>query len=133
LTTESREIRWISVPLRERVEPDETVWISIAKLDASWEKNNSQYIGPGGSGPAIADRYEKFGIWLQQGEAVEIPFVGLENKEICFTNGRHRFAWLRDHGVKSMPIDVDPEIADEMRERFGTDKRVSLCRHLNRS
>jgi hypothetical protein len=120
---EPNEIRWISVPLPEDVEPDETVWISVAKFDTSWKKNRSQYIGPSGSGPAIGERYEKFGIWFEKGEAIEIPWVGLEDGEICFTNGRHRFAWLRDHGVKSMPIDVDPAIAGEMRKRFGVDAR----------
>jgi hypothetical protein len=30
---------------------------------------------------------------------------------------------MRDHGVKSMPIDVDPAIAVEMRKRFGVDVR----------
>jgi hypothetical protein len=48
---QSKEVQWISVPLREGVEPDETVWISVAKLDASWRKNRAQYIGPGGSTP----------------------------------------------------------------------------------
>jgi hypothetical protein len=116
---ESNGIRWISVPLPEDVEPDETVWISVAKLDVSWRKNRAQYIGHGGSGRVIGDRYKKFGIWFEQGEPVQIPWVGLEDGEICFTNGRHRFAWLRDHGLKSMPIDVDPAVAGEMRKRFG--------------
>jgi hypothetical protein len=119
------EIRWISVPPPNGMPPpDETVWISVAKLDASWKKNRSQYFGPGGSGPVIDDRYNKFGTWLQRGEPVWIPWVVLDDGEIAFTDGRHRFAWLRDHGVKSIPIDVDPAIADEIRKRFGTVQRV---------
>jgi hypothetical protein len=128
--TRSNEIRWTPVPRPKHVDPDETVWISVIKLDASWTKN-SQYIGPGGSGPAIGDRYQKFGIWLERGEPVWIPWVGLEDGEVCFTDGRHRFAWFRDHGVKSMPIDVDPAIAYEIRKRFGAIGRSSLCRNLN--
>lgn len=124
--TQFKEIHWISVPLPKGVPPDETVWISVAKFEASWKRNRAQYIGPGGSGPAIGDRYEKFGAWLDRGEAaVEIPWVGLDQGEIAFTNGRHRYAWLRDHGVKSMPVDVDPAIADEMRRRFGTTEDTS--------
>jgi hypothetical protein len=53
--------------------------------------------------------------------------VGLESGEICFTDGRHRFAWLRDHGAQSMPIDIDPAIADEIRRRFVTSERASNC------
>lgn len=50
LTTHCKEIRWISVPLPAGAPADETVWISVPKLDASWKKNLAQYIGPGGSG-----------------------------------------------------------------------------------
>jgi hypothetical protein len=128
---QSREIRWISFPLREDTPLDETVWVSVMKLDASWKKNRTQYIGPGGSGHAIGDRYKKFGAWLERGQAVWIPWVGLQNGKIAFTDGRHRYAWLRDHGMESMPIDVDPDLAEEMQKRFGTVKRASFCRYEN--
>ena len=121
----SREIRWTSAPLPNHAEPDETVWISVAKLDASWKKNRYQYVGPGGSGAESKYEYEKFGNWLEGGERVQIPWVGLEDGEIAFTNGRHRFAWLRDHGVTSIPIDVDPADAKEFLRRFGTSDRAS--------
>lgn len=91
----------------------------MAQVDASWRRNRSQYICHGGTGSVIGDRYKKFGAWIESGERVWIPWVGLEHGEICFTDGRHRFAWLRDHGVEAMPIDVDPAIAEEMRRRFG--------------
>jgi hypothetical protein len=124
--TQPGEIRWISFPLPDGVPPDETVWIAVAKVDASWKKNHAEYVGANGSGAAIGDRYRQFGIWFEKGEAVWIPWVGLEEGEIGFTDGRHRFAWLRDHGVRAMPIDVDPEIAQEMRRRFGTTERTSF-------
>lgn len=124
--SQSIEIRWVSFPSRPNTPPDETVWVSVAKFDASWKKNREQYVGPGGSGAAIEGRYAKFGTWIESGEAVWIPWVGLESGEICFTDGRHRFSWLRDHGVQSVPIDVDPEIADEIRRRFGTTERASV-------
>jgi hypothetical protein len=128
---QDKAIRWISVPLPEGAPPDETVWISVARLDASWKKQRKQYIGPGGCGRAIGNRYGKFGFWIERGEAIWIPWVGLDHDEIAFTDGRHRFAWLRDHGVQSMPIDVDPEIADAMKKRFGSLERKSSCRHEN--
>jgi hypothetical protein len=125
ISISNREIRWISAPLPEGLGPDKTVWISVAKLDASWKKNRSQYIGRGGSGKSIGDRYIEFGLWLKEGKAAEIPWVGLDDGEVAFTNGGHRFASLRDHGLKSMPVDVDPAIADEMRQRFGTKSHSS--------
>lgn len=111
------------------VVPDETVWVSVAKLDASWRKHPNEYIGSGGIGQAIGDRYSRFGAWLQGGEAIYIPQVGLEHDgEIGFTDGRHRFAWLRDHGVMAMPINVDPDVAEAITKRFGTAERVSIYR-----
>ena len=102
------------------------MWISVPSFDASWRRNRAKYIGPGGSGPTIGDRYKKFSTWIERGEAAWIPWVGFESGEVCFTDGRHRFAWLRDHGVQAMPIDVDPDIAEEMRRRFGTNSRTSF-------
>lgn len=119
-----KEIRWISAPPPEGTPPDETVWISVAKFDASWIKNQAQYIGAGGSGAAIGERYKKFGMWIERGEAIRIPWVGFKHGEIAFIDGRHRYAWLRDHGVKSIPIDVDPGIAEEVRRQFGTNERA---------
>lgn len=120
------------MPLPAGAPADETVWISVPKIEASWKKNRAQYIGPGGSGPSIGDRYRKFGVWLERGDAVWILWVGFENGEVAFTDGRHRYAWLRDHGVQSMPVDVDPAIAEEMQRRFETEERASLCRYGNR-
>jgi hypothetical protein len=128
---QSIEIRWISFPSRANIPPDETVWISVARFEASWKKNQQQYVGPGGSGAAIEGRYEKFGAWIESGEAVWIPLVGLERGEISFTDGRHRFAWLRDHGMQSIPIDVDPDIAKEIQKRFGSFERTSFCQYEN--
>jgi hypothetical protein len=33
-------------------------------------------------------------------EAVEMPSICLDEEKsyVCFSDGRHRFAWLRDHG-----------------------------------
>jgi hypothetical protein len=120
-----RTLRWISVKLQDGAAPDETVWIDVRKLDASWKKHD-QYIGPLGTGDAIRGRYEGFGLWVGLNEEVWIPCVGLENGHICFTDGRHRFAWLRDQGARAIPIDVDPAIADEIRSKFRTDERVTL-------
>jgi hypothetical protein len=126
-TKQGKRVRWVSVEPPNGVPADETVWVSVAKLDASWKKRRVEYIGPGGTGPAIGDRYSRFGIWLQRGEAVWIPWVGLaRDRQISFTDGRHRFAWLRDHGVTAVPIDVDPDEAKKIEKRFGTTKRVSI-------
>lgn len=40
--------------------------------------------------------------------------------------GRHRFAWLRDHGVRAMPMQVSPDEANWFAEQIGTLLRVSI-------
>jgi hypothetical protein len=91
------------------------------------EETPVEYIGPGGTGRTIGDRYNRFGIWLQRGEPVWIPWVGLAlDDQISFTDGRHRFAWLRDHGVTALPIDVDGDELARIEKRFGTSERASI-------
>lgn len=126
-TRQGKEVSWVALEPPDGVTPDKTVWISVAKLDASWKRRPVEYIGPGGIGPAIGDRYSRFGVWLQRGEPVWIAWVGLAaDGEISFTDGRHRFAWLRDHGVTALPIDVDPDEVVTIEERFGTAERTSI-------
>lgn len=108
--------------------PDSVVWISIEKLDAAWKHDTDAYIGTRGTGAAIENRYEQFGKWLlATGEPVELPAVGLDDDgSVGFTDGRHRFAWLRDHGVHSMRVQVPADQAAEIELRFGTGDRTSF-------
>ena len=108
-------------------EPDAVVWVSVEKLDQAWMKGDNLYIGHGGSGAAIEDRYVRFGQWLfKTAKPVEMPIVSLNGDGVAFTDGRHRFAWLRDHGVSAIPVQVPPEEATKFEKRFGTSKKVSI-------
>lgn len=96
-------------------------FISVEKLEASWQLNDSEYVGFGGTGKAISGRYEGFGRWLSRGEPIWRPTVCLDQDgEISFADGRDRFAWLRDHGLKVLPVQVPPEKALLIEARFGT-------------
>lgn len=101
------------------------MWLS---LDASWSKDHGFYVSPNGGGAAIGNRYQTFGEWLKKGEPVEMPEVSynesLEYKGggVSFGNGRHRFAWLRDHGVKKIPVCVPEEQTQKINELFGIGK-----------
>lgn len=94
------------------------VWIEVGKLDESWQQS-SDYIGAGGSGAAIGNRYEKFGEWLVLGKPVGIPSIGLADDKIEFIDGRHRFAWFRDHGLMQMPVHVNQGHSILIKSRFG--------------
>jgi hypothetical protein len=98
----------------------------VTKLDESW-RHNTYYIGFGGTGKAIHERYQKFGKWVGLGEPIWMSTVCLdENEEISFIDGRHRFAWLRDHGVIDLSIQVPQNQVRLIKTRFGTASRSSL-------
>jgi hypothetical protein len=118
---QGRIIEWIPMY------PDVVVWVSVARLDASWHHHVSYYVGPHATGPgnAMPSRYKRFGEWLAEGRQVWMPHIGLSGRHVSFSDGRHRFAWLRDNGVKALPVTVSPQIAAEIQRRFGTKTRIS--------
>lgn len=98
---------------------DVEVMIDVAKVDASFSKDRNFYVGPQGAG-GITGRYERFDNWIKGGSPVEMPEVCLTDQgEISFINGRHRFAWMRDHGVKVIPVAVPAEYAEAVKAKFG--------------
>lgn len=106
-------------------EPDLVVWVDVTALNHSWART-TEYIGPGGSGPAIGDRYARFGAWVRKGLPIWMPNLALHENEVSFTDGRHRTAWLRDHGVQALPVQIGPELLDIFQTRFGTEWRESV-------
>lgn len=98
---------------------DVLVDIKTKEFDNLWSKDKEFYIGKGGRG-GLKGRYTGFGIFVLGGEEdigddILIPHKPAkyidsseisvsEDGEISFTNGRHRFAWLRDQGAKTIPV-----------------------------
>ena len=69
-------------------------------------RDGSYYLGEG-RGAASADR------WIRKHRRLRMPHIGLDNLGIVsFTDGRHRFAWMRDHGAKALPVSCDRKIGD---------------------
>ena len=116
-------IQWITLipPPREALYP--VVWIDVAKVDEAWQKSEL-YISRGGGWAGDPDRYEKFGKWMERREPVQIPSLGLFDGVIEFNDGRHRFAWLRDHGVENMPVHVDPDKVELVKIWCGADLKA---------
>lgn len=87
------------------------VKINVPNFDAAWRTGSSknQYIGHHGLG-GTKNRYEKFGQWLATAnEPIQASTVGVdEHGNVSFYNGRHRYCYLRDHGVKTILVAMDP-------------------------
>jgi hypothetical protein len=115
-------------PLHLEIPANPSVWIDVVRLDAVWQ-GSTQYVGFGcravPSGSVMPDRYEGFRLWLMPDVHVHMPFVSLEDEGVVFNNGRHRFAWCRNHGVAALPVEVcEAEIA-AFAKRFSNESRVS--------
>lgn len=128
---------WMAAPVWRRREfgegwqepmPDVLVWISVAVLDMAWRVSD-EYVGNWGAGSLHGDRYSKFGLWVVGAPFVDVPVLCLDEYGVpSFTDGRHRFAWLRDHGLRGLPIEVPPDQAGAFDVRFGTAVRIGSIR-----
>ena len=102
-----------------------TVMVDVAKFDASLAKDKSFYVEPGGVGrSAIAGRYRDFGEFIGKARSQKIPIeqtvVHVDAKgRASIGDGRHRWAWFRDHGAKTLPVSVDRTIADRVKKLYG--------------
>lgn len=115
-------VNWTLQPIGDGwkdVEPDEVVWVDIARLEAAFRAGD-QYVGPGGSGCGQTGRYQNIGRHILSGRDIWMPFVIINGDKVRFGDGRHRFPWVRDHGAVALPIATAPDIADQMWARFGS-------------
>jgi len=115
-----RDIEWIP-----QLEEDAIVWISVKKFDAVWSLERDFYITQPPD-PEDQLKYQRFGAWFSKNQsAVEMPHISFFGEDFSFSNGRNRFAWLRDRGLKALPVTTDPEEATELRRIAGTRSRIS--------
>jgi hypothetical protein len=103
------------------------VQADVRKLDASLAKDRGFHVGQGGTGAAIAGRYEQAKTFFARARAEDIPIqaprVSLSDAtggtEAFIGDGRHRFAALRDGGAKVIPVVVPRGQAEAFRRKFG--------------
>jgi hypothetical protein len=119
-----RNINWTLQPHPCSV--DVPVWTSVQKLEQSWKVNIEEYIGKGGFGNAIDNRYKQIGDWLRSESMIWMPAISFDDSGTpAFTDGRHRFAWIRDHQADTLQIAVPPDQVLEFKRRFGTEVTIS--------
>lgn len=108
--------------------------INVKKFDEEWSKDKNMYLPPGGKGDNYIpihqkekqkdyNRYHRAGedslTFKQNNKDFDMPTVGLRFGIPSFTDGRHRFAYFRDLGVKTLPISVPVQDYYKMKELFG--------------
>jgi hypothetical protein len=102
--------------------PDEedgvVVWVSVPKVNKYWKRDGGYYLGPETCKKDAL--YRRFDDWIKTHAEVWMPVLSLlDRRRISFTNGRHRFAWFRDHGLTSMPVITDRGYGAALRRAVG--------------
>lgn len=100
-----------------------TVVVDAARLDAAWRRDPDFYVPPGGreeDRQKYANNVAFVARARREGLAIEQPRITVDaDGAASFIDGRHRFAALRDAGVESVPVSVDPEEAARARRLLG--------------
>lgn len=119
-------VNWTLQPVGDGcndVEPDEVVWVDVMRLEAAFRAGD-QYVGRRGSGLGQTTRYQNVGRHIMSGREIWMPFVTMESGNLRFVDGRHRFAWVRDHGAVALPVATGPDMAGGIKARFGSLLRI---------
>jgi hypothetical protein len=111
------------------------VVVDVAKFDQAWKQDSNSYLPPGGKGdnyipihglkdkPKDYNRYDRVREdapkFREKGMPFDMSTVALRWGIPTFTDGRHRFAFFRDHGVKHLPVSVHPDDYEEFDYHFG--------------
>lgn len=118
--------RWMKIEWKMALPEsgDVSVWVSVAKLEHEWQRSTDEYIGAGGDS-GMPRKYEIFAKWIMSARHVEMPEVCIVDGFVQFNNGRHRFAWLRDHGMTALQVNVQPTDVTTFESMFGSQDRTS--------
>lgn len=126
---ERLRVNWALQPFGEgwdEVEPDAVVWVEVIRVEQSFAINPSHYVGPGGASAGQPSKYATVGLLIESGRTVWMPFLDIRDAgQISFTDGRHRFAWVRDHGAAALPVATNPARASKLASLFGS--RLRIC------
>jgi hypothetical protein len=122
-----REIAWL--PERLDKDEDEVVWLDVAKFDELWRGDFNYIERDPNAKKGLYNRYYGVGNWIMAGKDVDMPLAGgdeyfASTGTVSFTDGTHRFSWVRDHGGRAIPVVMNKDDCAEIKRRCGTDERV---------
>lgn len=72
------------------------------------------------------ERYPKAGRWILAGNPTDMCQIWINEEGVGLTDGRHRFAWLRDRGVSAIPVQLSPDSLERGIELFASEVRTSI-------
>ena len=79
-------------------------------LEQKFRENGSLYVGKNGQNGS-KEKYDKIKRYLETGEPIIAPHIYFDTKNdkttMHFHDGRHRFAVLRDLGMREIPVAID--------------------------
>jgi hypothetical protein len=104
------------------------VWVDVAKLDDCWRSNpTTEYLAQG-NGDWNTFHYLREA--TRDNALMRMPRLAFSETrypklQIGFRDGRHRFAFVRDHGGRAMPVTISRDDIVAARLLFGSD--VKAC------
>jgi hypothetical protein len=122
-------IQWRNLR-RWRSSKYQRVWVDVGKLEANFQLDIGRYVGLFGLN-GIDGRYEGVEQFVASGKArLEMLTVELDTNDarhfVSIYDGRHRFAWMRDHGAQALPVEAPIGEACEVSRLVGSKARI--CR-----
>jgi hypothetical protein len=99
--------------ITKKVKTDQIRWLPTEQVNSRWKSspyNSDFYIPPGATRNAIGDRYQGAMEHIGSEAKMHAPEASLwEDGTIHFSDGRHRFAAMRDLGHTHVPIALSAE------------------------
>lgn len=115
---------WTAEWMFRGMDEEATVWISVRRLDRQWRRSGLYIARRASNRDASKDRYQRIDAWMREGRGpLWMSDVHYNNGEVGFTDGRHRFAWMRDHGALALPVTTSISHAHVLQQYFGTRRR----------
>lgn len=109
--------------------------VEVSRLDQLWRESGEGYINSDGTG-ATEGRLEGFAAWLSANPSkpINAPWVYINGRgSVSFSDGRHRFALLRERGYHSIKIAVRKNEVARMWNLLKSDKnQVATGRHTTK-
>jgi hypothetical protein len=101
-----------------------TVTADVARLEKGAARDTGYHVGPGGSGAGIPGRYAEAKRFIAEARRTRTPILQPEvtvdaDGTVSFSDGRHRFAALRDAGVKQVAVSVPRDQVSRAARTFG--------------